>query len=133
MAWLLTDDVVVQELVDLTGLGQLVELELGGLRQLLFDDLVAEVDALVADVDAGPAMSFLTCFWDLPQNEHLSSSPPSPNLAISLVPLFGLSGADRLRSGRCCPRSSVRDDLVDDAVLLGLGGGQHEVPVGVVV
>src|SRR5665647_1221711 len=23
-------------------------------------------------------MSFLTCFWLLPQNEHLSRSPPSP-------------------------------------------------------
>ena len=48
----LADDVVVQELEDLTGLGQLVEAELGGLGQLLLDDLVAEVDALVADVDA---------------------------------------------------------------------------------
>src|SRR5690242_5967990 len=26
----------------------------------------------------GPAMSFLTCFWLLPQNEHFSRSPPSP-------------------------------------------------------
>ena len=48
----LADDVVVQELVDLTGLGQLVEVQLGGLGELLLDDLVAEVDALVADVDA---------------------------------------------------------------------------------
>jgi hypothetical protein len=48
----LADDVVVQELVDLPGLGQLVEAELGGLGELLLDDLVAEVDALVADVDA---------------------------------------------------------------------------------
>ena len=50
---LLPDDVVVQVLVDLTGLGEVVELDLGALRELLFDDLVAEVDALVADVDAG--------------------------------------------------------------------------------
>ena len=35
-------------------------------------------------------MSFLTCFCDLPQNEHLSSSPPSPNLATSSAP--GLVG-----------------------------------------
>ena len=48
----LADDVVVQELVDLTGLGQLVEAQLGGLGELLLDDLVAEIDALVADVDA---------------------------------------------------------------------------------
>src|SRR3990172_5269448 len=32
----------------------------------------------------GPAMSFLTCFCDLPQKLHLRSSPPSPNLAICL-------------------------------------------------
>jgi hypothetical protein len=50
---LLTDDVVVQELVDLLGLRQLVEAQLGGLVELLLDDLVAEVDALIADVDAG--------------------------------------------------------------------------------
>src|SRR5699024_6027567 len=30
----------------------------------------------------GPAMSFLTCFWLLPQNEHLSRSPPSPMRAM---------------------------------------------------
>jgi len=50
---LLADDVVVQELVDLFGLGQLVEAQLGGLVELLLDDLVAEIDALVADVDPG--------------------------------------------------------------------------------
>src|SRR4051794_9309323 len=49
---LLPDDVVVQVLVDLARLGQVVEADLGALRELLFDDLVAEVDALVADVDA---------------------------------------------------------------------------------
>src|SRR5439155_23046119 len=46
-------DVVVEEVVDLTRLRQLVEAHLGGLRQLLLDDLVAEIDALVADVHTG--------------------------------------------------------------------------------
>ena len=50
---LLADDVVVEEVEDLPGLGQLVEADLGRLGQLLVDDVVAEVDALVADVDAG--------------------------------------------------------------------------------
>src|SRR6478735_10102088 len=36
----------------------------------------------------GPAMSFLTCFWLLPQKEHLSRSPPSPMRAISSGPYF---------------------------------------------
>src|SRR5258708_7874213 len=34
----------------------------------------------------GPAMSFLTCFWLLPQNEHLSRSPPSPMRATGTDP-----------------------------------------------
>jgi hypothetical protein len=97
----LADDVLVQELADLHRLGQLVPLEVGALGELLLDDLVAEVDALVADVDAGPAMSFLTCFWLLPQKEHLSRSPPSPMRATSApLPLpTGRSGP-----GPCEPR-----------------------------
>ena len=41
---------------------QVVEVELGRSRQLLVDDLVAEIDALVADVDAGTGDELL----DLP-------------------------------------------------------------------
>src|SRR5205807_9507795 len=33
----------------------------------------------------GPAMSFLTCFWLLPQNEHFSKSPPSPMRATQIL------------------------------------------------
>src|SRR6185295_8463950 len=33
----------------------------------------------------GPAMSFLTCFWDFPQKEHFSRSPPSPILATYVL------------------------------------------------
>ncbi len=49
---LLPDDVVVQDLVDLLRAREVVEVELGRCGQLLVDDLVAEIDALVADVDA---------------------------------------------------------------------------------
>jgi hypothetical protein len=49
----LADHVLVEEIEDLRRLGQLVELQLGGFGELLLDDLVAEVDALVTDVDAG--------------------------------------------------------------------------------
>src|SRR5215471_6755388 len=31
-------------------------------------------------------MSFFTCFCDLPQNEHLSRSPPSPIRATYVLP-----------------------------------------------
>src|SRR5262249_55954238 len=50
---LLTDDVLVEDVVDLAGLGKVLELERRRSGQLLVDDLVTEVDALVADVYAG--------------------------------------------------------------------------------
>jgi hypothetical protein len=50
---LLPDYVFVEDLVDLLRLRQVLELEGGRSGELLVDDLVTEVDALVADVDAG--------------------------------------------------------------------------------
>jgi hypothetical protein len=50
---ILTDDVRVQEVVDLARLGQLGEADVGALVQLLLDDLVTEIDALVTDIYAG--------------------------------------------------------------------------------
>src|SRR3954454_352963 len=61
----LADDVAVEELVDLLGLRQLVELDVRALRQLFLDDLVAEVDALVADVDPGACDELLDLFLAL--------------------------------------------------------------------
>src|SRR6476659_9393558 len=34
----------------------------------------------------GPAISFFTCFWLFPQNEHFSRSPPSPMRATRSFP-----------------------------------------------
>jgi len=48
----LRDDVVVQDGVDVERLREVVEIELRRTRELFVDDLVTEVDALVADVDA---------------------------------------------------------------------------------
>jgi hypothetical protein len=58
----LADDVVVQDRVDLLGPREVVEVELRRGGQLFVDDLVAEIDALVADVDTGPRDQLL----DLP-------------------------------------------------------------------
>jgi hypothetical protein len=50
---LLPHHVLVEHVVDLPRLGEVLELECRGGGELLVDDLVAEIDALVADVDAG--------------------------------------------------------------------------------
>jgi len=50
---LLSHHVLVEDVVDLAGLRQVLQLEARRDRQLLVDDLVAEIDAFVADVDAG--------------------------------------------------------------------------------
>jgi hypothetical protein len=68
----LADHVLVEDLADLVRAGQVA---LRGLRavsvaRLFTDDVVAEVDALVADETDGPAMSFRTSCWLLPQNEQ---------------------------------------------------------------
>src|SRR5437899_3430178 len=75
----------------------------------------------------GPAMSFFTCFCDLPQKLHFTRSPPSPNFA-TVPPLLrhtcGLRDTCQLTS---------RDHLVDDAVLLRLFRAHDEVAVGVLL
>jgi hypothetical protein len=63
---LLPDDVLVQDRVDLLRLGERLELEARRGRQLLVDDLVAEIDALVADVDAGAGDQLLDLPLGLP-------------------------------------------------------------------
>ena len=142
----LTDHVLVEERVDLVRLRELVELELGGLGELLLDDLVAEVDALVADVHAGAGDELLDLLLALPaegalqqvrvselRHLPLSSSAlgrpgsprePGPSPAI-------LTPRPALRAASSAVDPSGRDDLVDDAVLLGLVGGEDEVAVGV--
>jgi hypothetical protein len=59
---LLPDDVLVEDVVDLDRLRKVLELEARRDRELLVDDLVAEIDALVTDVDAWPGDQLL----DLP-------------------------------------------------------------------
>ena len=56
----LADHIAVEELADLVRLGQLFQQpDLGALGELLLDDLVAEVDAFVADIDPGTSDELL--------------------------------------------------------------------------
>ena len=71
MAWSCPITYSSRNCVDLLRLGQLVELQLGGLGELLLDDLVAEVDALVADVHAGAGDELLDLLLALPAERAL--------------------------------------------------------------
>src|SRR3954452_1459394 len=75
----------------------------------------------------GPAISFLTCFCDLPQKLHFTRSLDSPNLATG-PPLDSLRHAGGLGQARQLP---CVDDLINDAVVLGFVGAHDEVPVGI--
>jgi hypothetical protein len=55
----LADHVLVQHLADLARLRQVLQLEDRRRGEFLVDDLVTEIDALVADVDAGAGDQFL--------------------------------------------------------------------------
>src|ERR1051326_3110000 len=48
----------------------------------------------------GPAISFLTCFWLLPQNEHFSRSPPSPMRATQILLCLGPPQSDPVADPR---------------------------------
>jgi hypothetical protein len=63
---LLADHVLVEDAVNLPGLGEVLELERRRGGELLVDDLVAEIDALIADVDAGPGDQLLDLTLRLP-------------------------------------------------------------------
>src|SRR5262249_36146640 len=87
----------------------------------------------------GPAMSFFTCFCDLPQKEHLSRSEspslltpcPHPSQVRSVanrVILRTRGGGRQLRLGL-----SRGEDLVDDSVFLRLLRRHDEVTVGVLL
>jgi hypothetical protein len=56
---LLTHDVLLKEVKYVLGLGKLAKTDFHGLVELFLDDLVAQLDALDADIYAGPSNEFL--------------------------------------------------------------------------
>jgi hypothetical protein len=88
----LRDDVVVQDRVDVTRAGQVVEVELRRSGELLVDDLVAEVDALVADVDPRACDEFLDLPLTLPAKtaEQLLVAIGCASHLSLLLPRIGL-------------------------------------------
>src|SRR5215217_967609 len=113
----LSDDVLVEDAVDLTGLGEVVVLEELGSRELLVYDLVTELDALVADVDARARYELPDLALALPAERALQlirriphATSSSPDSSSPLVVLY---------------------DVIYDAVLDGLIGTHYVVPIRV--
>src|SRR6185312_1972801 len=71
----LPDDVALEELPDLHRLGEFVEFHVVGVGELLFDDLVAEIDALIADVHTGASDELLHLLLALPTERALQQVP----------------------------------------------------------
>src|SRR6185312_13928613 len=118
---LLADDVLVEDAVDLARLGEVLDVERRRGGELLVDDLVAEIDALVADVDPGPRDQLLDLSLGL-------AAEAAEQLFVrvggtSHGPLLSLPGTAEL---------VLRDHPIDDAVVLGLFGGHEVVALGVV-
>src|ERR1700728_3432751 len=111
----LPDDVVIEEIEYLARLGQILEAQLGRLVALLGDDVVAQVDALVTDVDTWAGDQLLDLFLRLSAETALDEIPALSELrhqiALPSVPMV-LRGADGLE-WRHRPRC---DDFVDHSV-----------------
>ena len=68
---LLADDVLIEEVEDLLRLGQLEGHAGGGLPELLVHDLIAQLYALVADVDTGTGNELLDLLLTLAAEKAL--------------------------------------------------------------
>ncbi len=107
----LRDDVVVQDRVDVERLREVVEVELRGRRELLVDDLVAEIDALVADVDTRTSDQLL----DLPlafaaeAAKQLLVTLARPSHVSPFTPYFTVDGKG---SGRPYERCSITRSMI---------------------
>src|SRR4051794_24888133 len=123
---LLRDDVLVQRRVDLHRARQVVEVERGRSRQLLVDDLVAEIDAFVADVDTWACDQLLDLPLRLPAEaaEKLFVSIARPGHPSPFTPKVGVRLA--------LLDFPMRDHRVDDPIVLRLIGAHEEVALHVV-
>jgi hypothetical protein len=54
LGWLLADDIFLQEVEDLAGLRKLEAAKISYFRKFFLNDLVAKLNAFIADIDTGP-------------------------------------------------------------------------------
>src|SRR5262249_18316869 len=115
---LLTNYILVEDVIDLARLRQVFDVEARRSGQLLIDDLVTEIDAFVADVYAGSGDQLL----DLPLR---LAAETAEKLFVGvrgtchsfLSPEYGSA---RVTSSPKTSASVLRDHPIDDSVLLRL-------------
>ena len=96
----LADDELLEEVEDLARLGQLVQAQLRCLGQLLLDDLVAQVDALVADVDTRTGNELLHLLLALAAERALQQVATVSDACHEAILPVGLPGAGSSPSRR---------------------------------
>ena len=82
----LTNDVVIQERIDLARRREFAETDVGGLGQFFFDDLIAEIDALVANVNAGTGDQLLDLLLGLATKGTLQEFPTLTEFGHAVAP-----------------------------------------------
>ncbi len=96
----LTDHIVLEEFLDLGGLGQLVEFHVAVLGEFFLDDLVAQVDALVADVHAGTGDELFDLLLTLSAEgalQQIATVSDSCHRVLYLLPRCCLAAGGRRR------------------------------------
>jgi hypothetical protein len=88
----LADDVAIKKLADLMWLGQLIkQADLAALGEFFLDDLVAEVDAFVTDVDPWTGDQLLDLLLTLSAErafQQVAALSDTRHTASSLCPIF---------------------------------------------
>src|SRR5690606_11075229 len=104
----LADHVGVEELADLLRLGKLVEqADIGALGELLLDDLVAEIDALVTDVDTWTGNELLDLLLALSAERTLQEVTALSDASHAAPHFPSPSDCDPLSGSAAGPRSTV--------------------------
>src|SRR5262249_5698487 len=102
----LPDHVSLEEFPDLGGLRQFVKFDVVGVGEFLFDDLVTQIHALIADVHTGASNEFLDLLLALPAEgalQQVTAVSDARHGAEGLLPVR--------RSSRCASRIPRRYPL----------------------
>jgi hypothetical protein len=104
----LANDVLLQGIEDLPRLGQLKGAEVRYLGQLLFNDFVAQVNALITDVDAGAGNELADLLLAFSTERALEQIGALTNASHNSVPLDGPSFQQRRHPSRAGQTDAIQ-------------------------